>query len=158
MLLCDDLPQAGLEIGVEASAPGPISEDVPLRCGRLNGRHCFPVAVLIAFPPTMVGCDEHLHAARTSGGEDLAHMLDDVAIANRGADQGETDAVQKALEAVGHQAMVTSDPEEVDGASHKRFSDARSAVGQRPASTPGLPAVSVQVGHRIEANGALGHD
>src|ERR1700722_3182035 len=78
MLLCDDLPRAGLEIGVEASAPGPISEDVPLRCGRLNGRHCFPVAVLIAFPPTMVGCDEDLHAARTSGGKDLAHMLDDV--------------------------------------------------------------------------------
>src|ERR1700730_17718390 len=94
MLLCDDLPRAGLEIGGESSAPGPIAEDGPFRCGCLNGRHRFPVAVLIAFPPTMVGRDEDLHAARASGGEDLAHMLDGVVRLERGAAEfGEVAAV-----------------------------------------------------------------
>jgi hypothetical protein len=85
MLLRDDLPQAGLEIGVEASAPGQVGEHVPLCGSRLNGRHRFPMAVLIAFSPAMVGRDEDLHAARTSGGEDLAHMLDDVVCLERRA-------------------------------------------------------------------------
>src|SRR5271155_4571613 len=78
MLLRDDLAGKRLEIGVETSAPGPVSENMSRRGGGLDGRHRLPMFIGIAFAPTMVRGDEDLDAIRPSGGEDLPHMLDNI--------------------------------------------------------------------------------
>src|ERR1700757_1635856 len=78
MLLSDNLVRVWLKIGVETSAPSSVSENMSLRGGGLDGRHRLPMAVWIAFAPTMMRGDEDLHAFRPSGGEALPHMLDNI--------------------------------------------------------------------------------
>src|ERR1700736_1559571 len=78
MLLRDDLVGMRLEIGVKTSAPGSVGENMSRRGGGLNRRHRLPMAIRIAFAPTMVWGDEDPHAILPSGGEDLPHVLDDI--------------------------------------------------------------------------------
>src|SRR5271163_4728305 len=78
MLLSDDLVRVRLKIGVKTSAPSSVSENMSLRGGGLDGRHRLPMAIGIAFAPTMVRGDEDLDASCSSRSEDLSHVLDNI--------------------------------------------------------------------------------
>src|ERR1700739_2952298 len=78
MLLRDYLAGTRLEVGGKPPAPSSIRESTSLSGRGLHWRHCLPTTVGIIFAPAMVRGDEDLRASRSSGPQDLPHILDDV--------------------------------------------------------------------------------